>query len=105
MSSHFDGKEAETKTDWTKYFRTNWRPTTYAEQRFTWHMKLRAGAFVVYLLGFIYYNPEYSYTMTYINNWLKERRERLEKEEAERVTPPLPSNKPIAASNSREHKP
>lgn len=43
---------------------------------------------MVYLVGFCYFNPEYSYTMTWINKKLKERRDAQEAEAALRVTQP-----------------
>lgn len=86
MSSHFEKKEAaEEKTDWRRFLKRGYQPQTEAEHRFVRHAKWRAGLFFMYLLGFAYYNPEYSYTMTYLNTWWAEREKRLAEENQRRI--------------------
>jgi hypothetical protein len=88
MSEHFTNKDkAEERTDWRRYFRRSYQPTTEGEIRFLRHAKFRAALFFAYLIGFIYMNPEYSYTATWIQKKYRERNERLAAEERLRVTP------------------
>ncbi|CUG93771.1 transmembrane protein, putative [Bodo saltans] len=88
MSEHFTNKQkAEERTDWRRFINRNYQPTTQGEIRFLRHAKFRAGLFFVYLFGFIYMNPEYSYTATWIQTKYRERNERIADEERQRVTP------------------
>lgn len=94
MSSHFSGhEEMQRKFLWRNLLRRDFVPTTPAEIRFVRHAKMRAALLFMYCLGFVYLNPEYSYTMTYINDWLRERRDRRAEEERKRTigTPRPPS--------------
>lgn len=90
MSEHFTSKEkAEDRTDWKKWFRRDFQPKTPAEIRFVRHAKVRAGLFLIYLAGFTYMNPEWSWTATKIQTWYREYKESEAAAEQLRVTPSM----------------
>lgn len=100
MSEHFTKKEdAEKRTDWTRFFRRSYKPTTVGEVRFIRHAKMRAALLFAYLAAFTYMNPEYSWTATWIQSKYRERVERIAAEEQLRVTPS--QRKPGAADSER----
>ncbi|CBH18245.1 hypothetical proten, conserved [Trypanosoma brucei gambiense DAL972] len=66
MSSHFSGREEAVHRSSLSYLLSPNRPRSAGEQRFIRHAVFRATAFIGFIFYFIYCNPEYSYTYSYL---------------------------------------
>ncbi|ESL06108.1 hypothetical protein TRSC58_06223 [Trypanosoma rangeli SC58] len=66
MSEHFSGKEEAVRRTSLSYLLSPYRPRSVGEQKFLRHAIFRAAALMGFLLYFIYCNPEYSYTYSYL---------------------------------------
>nr|CCC53830.1 conserved hypothetical protein [Trypanosoma vivax Y486] len=66
MSSHFSGGKDGVYRTSLAYFLSPNRPRSVCEQRFLRHAKFRAVALVGFIAYFVYCNPEYSYTYSYL---------------------------------------
>ncbi|KAH9586232.1 hypothetical protein LSM04_001623 [Trypanosoma melophagium] len=66
MSKHFTGKEEAVRRTSLSYLLSPSRPRTVGEQKFVRHAIFRATAVIGLLVYFVYCNPEYSYTFSFL---------------------------------------